>query len=151
MAESNRVSRDLGEREYAKRKNAWTPPQLLPSPKAQPGWAFRWVRTSILGQLDPTNASAKFREGWVPVKAEDHPEIMMIADPTGKFPGSIEIGGLVLCKAPTEMVDARKEWFDSQTQAQVEAVDNNFMRTNDARMPLFSEKRSGITFGRGNK
>jgi hypothetical protein len=151
MGESNRASRDLGDREYAKRKNAWTPPQLLPSPTPQPGWTFRWIRTSILGQLDPTNASAKFREGWVPTKAEDHPEIMMIADPTSKFPGSIEIGGLVLCKAPTEMVEARKEWFDAQTQSQVEAVHSNFMRTNDARMPLFSEKRSGITFGRGNK
>lgn len=151
MADANRTTRDLEHREFAKRKNAWAPPQLLPSPRPQQGWTFRWIRTSILGQLDPTNASAKFREGWVPVKAEDHPEIMMISDPTSKFPGSVEIGGLVLCKAPTEMVEARKEWFDAQTKSQIEAVDNNFMKTNDARMPLFAEKRSGITFGRGNK
>jgi hypothetical protein len=104
-----------------------------------------------MGQVDPTNASAKFREGWVPVKAEDHPEIMMIHDPNSRFPGSVEIGGLVLCKAPMEMVEARKEWVDAQTRAQTEAVDNNFMKANDARMPLFAEKRSAVSFGRGTK
>jgi hypothetical protein len=150
MAE-NRLARDLESRELAKRKNTWAPPQLLPSPKPQIGWAFRWIRTSVMGQLDPTNASAKFREGWTPVKAEDHPEIMMIADPASRFPGSIEIGGLVLCKAPTEMVESRREWFDQQTRFQIEAVDNSFMKSNDARMPLFAEKRSEVSFGRGDK
>lgn len=146
-----RIARDLDNRDTAKRKQAWAPPQTLPSPKPQPGWEFRWIRTSIMGQADPTNASAKFREGWVPVKADDHPEIMMIADPASRFPGSVEVGGLVLCKAPSEMVEARNEWFANQTRAQTEAVDNNFMKVNDARMPLFSEKRSGVTFGRGAK
>jgi hypothetical protein len=104
-----------------------------------------------MGQIDPTNTSAKFREGWVPVKAEDHPEIMMIADPNGRFPGGIEIGGLVLCKAPSEMVQSRNEWFQNQAQSQTEAVDNNFMRASDARMPLFADKRSGVSFGKGTK
>jgi len=150
MAES-RTPRELENRELAKRKQAWVPPQTLPSPRPQTGWEFRWIRTSLMGQVDPTNTSAKFREGWVPVKAEDHPEIMMIADPNGRFPGGIEIGGLVLCKAPSEMVEARNEWFQNQAQSQTEAVDNNFMRANDARMPLFAEKRSGVTFGKGTK
>jgi hypothetical protein len=146
-----RTPRELENRDLGKRKQAWTPPQTLPSPKPQAGWAFRWIRTSLMGQVDPTNASAKFREGWVPVKAEDHPEIMMIHDPNSRFPGSVEIGGLVLCKAPMEMVEARKEWVDAQTRAQTEAVDNNFMKANDARMPLFAEKRSAVSFGRGTK
>jgi len=146
-----RTPREMENRELTKRKQAWVPPQTLPSPKEQPGWEFRWIRTSLMGQIDPTNTSAKFREGWVPVKAEDHPEIMMIADPNGRFPGGIEIGGLVLCKAPSEMVQARNDWFQNQAQAQTEAVDNNFMRASDARMPLFAEKRSGVSFGKGTK
>jgi len=146
-----RTPREMENRELTKRKQAWVPPQTLPSPKEQPGWEFRWIRTSLMGQVDPTNTSAKFREGWVPVKAEDHPEIMMIADPNGRFPGGIEIGGLVLCKAPSEMVQARNDWFQNQAQAQTEAVDNNFMRASDARMPLFAEKRSGVSFGKGTK
>jgi hypothetical protein len=28
-------------------------------------------------------------------------------------------------------------------------VDNNFLRENDPRMPLFSEKRTKVTFGSG--
>lgn len=105
-----------------------------------------------MGQSDPTNLSAKLREGWVPVKAADHPELMYAgADDASRFKDGVEIGGLVLCKAPAEMVESRKAWFDRQTESQTEAVDNNFMKTNDARMPLFNEKRSGVSFGKGSK
>jgi len=104
-----------------------------------------------MGQSDPTNLSAKLREGWEPVKAADHPELMLSSDPNSRFKEGVEIGGLVLCKAPEEMVESRKEWFEKQTVSQTEAVDNNFMKTNDARMPLFNEKRSGVSFGKGSK
>lgn len=151
MAENNRTARDHENRETAKRTQAWRPPETLPSPTAQPGWVFRWIRTSMMGQIDPTNASAKFREGWEPVKSEDHPELMYMADPNTKFKGNVEIGGLLLCKAPEEMVKQREAYYARQSQNQIESVDNNFMRQNDARMPLFSEKRTTTSFGRGSK
>jgi len=150
MTES-RQNRSTNTRETAQRTKSWMPPQTLPAPHPQPGWVFRWIRTSIMGQADPTNLSAKLREGWEPVKAADHPELMMSSDPNSRFKEGVEIGGLVLCKAPEEMVESRKEWFDKQTVSQTEAVDNNFMKTNDARMPLFNEKRSGVSFGKGSK
>lgn len=149
MAENNRLARELENRETAKRTQAWRPPETLPSPTAQPGWVFRWIRTSMVGQVDPTNVSAKFREGWEPVKADDHPELMYMADPNTKFKGNVEIGGLLLCKAPEEMVKQREAYYSRQAQNQIESVDNNFMRQNDARMPLFSEKRTTTSFGRG--
>jgi hypothetical protein len=148
MAE-NRLTRELENRETFKRKKAWSPPSILPDPTPVPGWAFKYVRTALMGQADPTTTSARFREGWEPCKAEDHPELMMHSDPSSRFKGNIEIGGLLLCKAPEEMVSQRREYYSNQNQAQMEAVDNNFMRTNDARMPLFSEKRSTTTFGTG--
>jgi len=148
MAE-NRLSREIENREASTRKKAWAPPQLLPSPNPQPGWVFRWIRTSIMGQADPTNTSAKFREGYEPVKAEDFPELMMQADPNSRFKGNVEIGGLLLCKAPEEMADQRNEYYRKQAQSQIEAVDNSFMRTEDKRMPLFNERRSTTTFGKG--
>lgn len=150
MAE-NRLVRELENRESAQRKVTWTPPQILPAPKEQPGWVFRWIRTSIMGVPDPTNTSAKLREGWEPCKAEDHPELMLQADPNSRFKGNIEIGGLLLCKAPEEMMKQRDDFYLKQAQSQMEAVDNNFMRTNDQRMPLFNEKRSTTSFGRGGK
>jgi len=150
MAE-NRIARELESRESAQRKQQWTPPQTLPSPKEQPGWTFRWIRTSMMGQADPTNTSAKLREGWEPVKAEDHPEMMLQADPNSRFKGNIEIGGLLLCKAPEELMKQREDYYTKQAQAQIDSVDNSFMRTSDTRMPLFNEKRSGVSFGKGSK
>jgi hypothetical protein len=148
MAE-NRLAREVENRESTQRKVQWTPPQTLPSPKEQPGWVFRWIRTSMMGQADPTNTSAKLREGWEPCKAEDHPELMLQADPNSRFKGNIEIGGLLLCKAPEELMKQRDDFYQKQAQAQINSVDNNFMRLNDARMPLFNERKSTTTFGRG--
>ncbi len=144
-----RTPRELENREATTRKKAWTPPQTLPSPTAHPGWVYRWIRTSMMGQMDPTNTSAKLREGWEPVRAEDHPELMMQADPNSRFKGNIEIGGLLLCKAPEELMKQREDYYRQQTQSQIESVDNNFLRTEDKRMPLFNERRSSTSFGKG--
>jgi hypothetical protein len=35
------------------------------------------------------------------------------------------------------------------TQAQADAVDNNLMRQSDARMPIFNERKSSTSFGKG--
>ena len=150
MAE-NRLDRELQTRETTQRTAAWAPPSLLPSPKPQDGWVFRYIRTSIMGQVDPTNTSAKLREGWEPVKAADHPELQMLTDPNSRFKDGIEIGGLLLCKAPVEMVDQRNDYYRKMADSQMDAVDNNFMKSNDPRMPLFSEKRTSVSFGRGSK
>ena len=150
MAE-NRLARELETRETTQRKQQWAPAQLLPTPTPQPGWAFRWVRTSIMGVFDPTNTSAKFREGWVPCKAEDHPEIQTQPDHNTRFKGNIEIGGLLLCKIPQEFMDQRAAHYRKANDNQIEAVDHSFMKTSNPKMPLFSERKSTTTFGRGAK
>ena len=151
----NRTARELDTRDSSARKKAWTPPQLLPEPKPVPGWKFKYVRIATMGQADPTNTSAKFREGWEPVKATDHPEIMHLADnnPNSRFKDGIEIGGLLLCKAPEEMVQQRNAYYENMNKAQMEGVDNNFMREKDGRsnMQMFTDKKSTVSFGRGNK
>ena len=73
----------------------------------------------------------------------------MLVDPNSRFKDNIEVAGLLLCKMPDEMVEQRREYFAAQTKAQTDSVDNNFMRENDQRMPLFSEKRSTTSFGKG--
>lgn len=141
---SNRTNRDLQTRENTARA-VYTPPSTLPTPTPQPGWSFRWVATSVLGESNASNVSKKSREGWEPVRAEDHPELKLAADKNG----NVELGGLMLCKMPTEMVDARNDYYRSQAQAQVDSVDNHFLRNNDPRMPLFSDKKSSTTRGPG--
>jgi hypothetical protein len=146
---NNRLDREVENRESTQRTKTWTPPQTLPAPTPQPGWVFRYIRTSIMGTADPSNTSAKLREGWEPVKAEDHPELMHMSDPNSRFKGNIEIGGLLLCKAPEELMKQRDDHYAQQAKAQLQSVDNNFMRLNDERMPLFSEKKTTVSFGKG--
>ena len=152
MAETTtRGNRDLESRESSKRPARWMPPQLLPDPTPEPGYTFRWIRLSTLGTSDPGNISSKLREGWEPVKASDHPEIRLFgSEPTGNFKDTVQVGGLMLCKIPTEFMDQRAAHYGQQSEAQMNSVDNNFMRENDPRMPLFKERTSKVTFGRGS-
>ena len=149
MEKTNRAPRELETREKLERPKQWMPPQLLPDPNPEPGYAYRWIRISSLGKDDATNISGKLREGWEPVKASEHPEIHTLGR-SGSFPDSIEIGGLLLCKTPTELVDQRNAYYQRQADGQMQSVDNNFMRESNARMPLFKERRSAVTFGRGS-
>jgi hypothetical protein len=148
MAE-NRINRELETRERTVRKKAWQRPEVLPSPNPEPGYNFHWVRVSTQGQVDATNVSSKLREGWEPVKASDHPEITIVAIEQERFKDNVVIGGLMLCKAPVEMVEERNAYYNDQAQAQMSSVDNNFMRENDPRMPLFNERKTKVTFGKG--
>ncbi len=136
-------------REETKRPMVWQPASTLPEPNQLPGYAYRWVRVSTLGQNDPRNVSSKLREGWEPVRIEEQPQFKMLVDPDSRFKDNIEVAGLLLCKAPKELMEQRKEYFARKNQAQMDSVDNNFMRESDARMPLFREKRSSTSFGSG--
>ena len=150
QGKQNRLARDLDTRAVMQRPQAWRPPEVLPSPDPRPGWKHRWVRTSILGNADPSNISSKLREGYEPCKAEDYPELMLHASTEGRFKGNIEVGGLLLCRIPEEFMQQRANYYAQQSKAQMESVDNNFLRQSDARMPLFSEKSSKVSFGSGS-
>lgn len=151
MAE-NRTERNLINREAETRERRvrqWQPAATLPSPHPIPGYEFRWVRTAILGQADPTNVSGKMRQGWEPVRAEDHPEMMLEANKSG----NIEIGGLLLCKAPSEFMEQRDAYYNKQSRAQMDSVNNTLFRENDPRMPLFKDHKSETSrsaFGSGS-
>ena len=146
---TTRNTRELETRAVQERPKQWMPPELLPEPDKEPGYAYRWIRVSTLNAADPRNISSKLREGWEPVGIEEQPKYRLLASGDGKFKDNIEIGGLLLCKTPEEFVAQRTEHYEKQTRAQTEAVDNNLMRQSDPRMPLFNERRSTSTFGKG--
>ena len=151
MAETqNRLSRELETRKAAYRPEAWRPPETLPMPEDRPGWKHRYIRLSTMGVADPSNISSKMREGYEPCKAEDYPELMMHATTEGRFKGGIEVGGLLLCRIPEEFLKQRMDYYSNQNKAQMDSVDNNFMREEDPRMPLFSEKKTKVSFGSGS-
>jgi hypothetical protein len=148
MAE-NRLARELETRSTKERPRQWQRPETLPQPDKQPGYSYRWIRVSALGQADARNISSKTREGWEPVRIEEQPQFRMLVDPNSRFKDSIEVAGLLLCKIPDDFVEQRKAYFDKVAQDQIESVDNNFMRENDPRMPLFRERKSTTSFGKG--
>jgi hypothetical protein len=145
---TKRTNREVETRDNSERLQQWAPAELLPEPVKIPGYKYHWVRISTLGAADPRNLSAKLREKWEPVPMEEQPEMQLLIDPNSRFKDNIEIGGLLLCKTPEEFVQQRNNFYAKQTDAQAEAVDNNLMRQSDARMPLFSERKSSSSFGK---
>ena len=147
----NRKSRDSETRVEMLRPQMWRAPETLPSPDPRPGWTHRWVRTSTMGVADPGNISSKLREGYEPCKAEDYPELMMHASTEGRFKGTIEVGGLLLCRIPSEFLEQRMKYYDEKNRMQMESVDNTFLRERDARsnMAMIVDKKSKVTFGSG--
>jgi hypothetical protein len=107
---TDRKPRDEESRDLEQR-NEYQPSSALPDPKQDPHFVYRWVATHVMGLLDPMNASKRFRDGWEPVKAVDHPELHT----PGNKDGNVEIGGLMLCRMPpatgTTNSRATHRWF----------------------------------------
>jgi hypothetical protein len=89
------------------------------------------------------------REGWEPVMLEEQPKFQLLVDPNSRFKDNIEIAGLLLCKTPEEFVAQRNSHYQKQAENQMDAVDSSFMRQSDPRAPLFSERKSTTSFGKG--
>jgi hypothetical protein len=46
-------------------------------------------------------------------------------------------------------MEQRKNYYAKATKDNMDAVDNTFMKENDPRMPLFKERSSKTSFGKG--
>jgi hypothetical protein len=148
MAE-NKLPRAADTRIEQQRPQQWKQPELLPEPDKLPGYAYRWIRVSTLNVSDPRNLSAKLREGWEPVTVNEQPQFQLLIDGNSRFKDNIEIGGLLLCKTPIEFVEQRDAFYRKQAESQIESVDNSLMRQSDPRMPMFAERKSTTSFGKG--
>ncbi|NBS70433.1 hypothetical protein EBT31_16200 [bacterium] len=146
MANTPRIPRELETREKETRID-YKPPSVLPDPTPDPDYGFRWIATHVFSQANPSHVSKQIREGWEPVKAEDHPELMLPANANG----NVEMGGLMLCRMPKEKINARNEYYQRQAEGWMQSVDNNLMRQSDPRMPIFNERKSTTSFGKGTK
>tara|TARA_R100001463_G_scaffold134254_1_gene196274 strand:+ start:1049 stop:1531 length:483 start_codon:yes stop_codon:yes gene_type:complete len=147
---SDRTSRSAESREKTSRLKPWSPPSLLDAPTPPEGYVYRWIRESMVGQQDQANMSKRIREGWEPVRAEDHPDFESPTVEDGKHAGVIGVGGLILAKMPAEIVDQRRAYYAQLSNDQMNAVDNNLMRESNPIMPIDNPSRSSkVTFGSG--
>ena len=147
---TDRAPRSADRRAKEARPKPWRPPSLLDAPTPPPGFVYRWLRESMVGQDDKANMSKRIREGWEPVRSDDHPEFEAPTIDEGRHAGVIGVGGLLLAKMPVETVEQRRAYYNQMATQQMEAVDSNLMRESDNRMPLSNpERRTQVTFGKG--
>ena len=130
------------------RNKPWAPPSSLDAPPAPEGFVHRWIRTSVMGFDDVKNLSARIREGFDLVRADEYPDFEAPTIQDGKHAGVIGVGGLVLARFPLESRKERQEYFQTKTSDQMDAVDNDMMREQHPSMPILKpERQSRVTFG----
>ena len=149
VKETTRASRGTDTREKQSRRRPWSPPSALDAPPAPEGYRHRWVRTEVRGQADTKNMSARLREGYEPVRADEYPDFEAPTIEDGKHAGCIGVGGLILARIPEETVKERQHHFDSRTEGQMDAVDNDYFR--DGSHPSMSvskpNRQTRVTLG----
>ena len=130
-----------------KRPTTWTPPSSLDAPPAPDGFRHRWIRAETMGFDDSQNMSGKIRSGWELVRADQYPGTDYPTVKDGKYAGVIGVGGLVLARIPEEIAKAREDYFNKQTEARDEAVNNDLLKEQHPSMPIDSERQTRVTFG----
>jgi len=148
LPKSTRTPRSNSTRAKPARREPWKPPSMLDAPPAPEGYRHRWIRAEVMGFDDRKNVAARSREGWELVRGEDHPDFEIPTIEDGKHAGVIGVGGLLLAKIPVEIVEERREYFQSMTRNQMTAVDNDLAREQHPAMPISKpDRHSRVTFG----
>lgn len=145
----NRSDRTQNTRDTTTRKKVWQPAALLPEPHAVEGWTHRWMRKSLLGTGDPTNVSKSLREGWEMCKLSEYPELRLSVDADAANADIVEVGGLLLVRTPAELHSQSTTFYARKSENEVAALEAQLMSENDSRMPLFSERKTNVSFGKG--
>ena len=144
----DRTQRASQTREKTSRRKPWRPPSTLAAPKAPEGYVHRWIRESVMGHDDKKNLSARLREGFELVRADEYPDYESPTVQEGKYSGVIGVGGLLLARFPVESKRERDRYFAGKTEDQMTAVDNDLMRESNPSMPISKpERQSRVTFG----
>jgi hypothetical protein len=147
MPTVDRTPRSAETRSKSERKRSWQPSSSLEAPKPKEGYKHRWIRTEVRGYEDKTNVLSRLREGYEPVKAEEHPNFEAPTIEDGKHAGVIGVGGLMLTKVPEEVHESRTDYFQSRTKDAMDAVDNDLMKEEHPSMPIQRDRQTRVTFG----
>lgn len=144
-------SRESETRVKTERRKEWTPPSQLDAPPAPEGFKHRWIRAETVGQMDQKNVSARLREGWEFVRADEYSDMEWPSIDTGRYSGVIAVGGLMLARIPVEIVKERSQYFAQVAQDKDEAVANDPLKDQHPSMPVSNERSTRVTFGGGKK
>ena len=143
----DRTPRTADTREKETRRKPWAPPSTLEAPPAPEGYQHRWVRASIRGEEDKGNVFNRLRQGYEPVRADEHPGFQAPTIEDGKHAGIIGNGGLILARVPVETANERTEYYGGRTREQMVAVDQDLMKEQHPSMPINQQRQSRVSFG----
>ena len=145
--ENKKIDSRASQTKVKQQKKVWTPPSSLDAPPAPDGFKHRWIRAESMGFDDTSNMAAKLRSGFELVRADEYSEIDYPTIQDGKYKGVIGVGGLLLARIPDEIVEARREYFEQQTQDRNDAIDNDLMKEQHPSMPINNDRQTRVTFG----
>ena len=145
--EQYKTSRASSTRSKTERPKVWTPPSSLDAPPAPDGFRHRWIRAESLGFSDTKNVSARLREGFELVRADEYPGTQYPVITDGKYAGVIGVGGLLLARISEEIAKQRAAYIEGLTKGQDEAVEHDLMREQHKSMPINVDRQSRVTFG----
>lgn len=123
----------------------WVRPTSLAAPPARPGFKQRWIRVSMYGQEDATNAARRLREGWKPRPAESLPSNFPL--PTishGQWAGCVGIEGMILCEMPESLVERRNEYYADKTKRITDSIEHDLQQQSTSAMPIEQERSSKL-------
>ena len=145
--EQDKTSRASQTRSKTERPKVWTPPSSLDAPPAPDGFRHRWIRAESLGFQDTKNVSARLREGFELVRADEYPDSQYPVITDGKYAGVIGVGGLLLARISEEIAKQRAAYIDKLSKGQDEAVEHDLMKEQHKSMPINVDRQSRVTFG----
>ena len=145
--EQDKTSRASSTRSKTERPKVWTPPSSLDAPPAPDGFRHRWIRAESLGFSDTKNVSARLREGFELVRADEYPDSQYPVITDGKYAGVIGVGGLLLARISEEIAKQRAAYIEGLTRGQDEAVEHDLMKEQHKSMPINVDRQSRVTFG----
>ena len=145
--EQDTTSRASSTRSKTERPKVWTPPSSLDAPPAPDGFRHRWIRAESLGFQDTKNVSARLREGFELVRADEYPDTQYPVITDGKYAGVIGVGGLLLARISEEIAKQRAAYIESLAKGQDEAVEHDLMKEQHKSMPINVDRQSRVTFG----
>ena len=136
-------------REKTQRRKPWAPASSLDAPPAPEGYRHRWIRAEARGFIDTKNVSARLREGYELVRADEHPDFEAPVVESGKYEGVFGVGGLMLAKIPLETVEERNAYYNKRAKDLQDAVDHDLLRENaHSSMTIGKpDRQSRVTFG----
>jgi hypothetical protein len=149
----SRNSRDSENHDKQTRRKPWRPVRKLETPPPPPGFTYRWIRESMLGQEDRANVSRRLREGWELVRGTDLPSDWELptADDHSRHAGIVYNEGLLLAKIPNETIEERREYYQGKSQDAVSALDNtvfNQSRKDSSYVKYDPQRDTQVSFGK---